>query len=144
MLPKPRTEQELYFARECTGKDKLGVARFVADKMTSYFTPIFHIQDKPDMLKTYESKDMLTRSKFNKDYPTWRRDCGADKWIDKQSEIDAENSSHIYWLKEWRKLLEGDEKRVEKIETVLGEYYIPEEAHQVAEVFNGKVQGWED
>uniref|UniRef100_A0A6M3JPS2 Uncharacterized protein n=1 Tax=viral metagenome TaxID=1070528 RepID=A0A6M3JPS2_9ZZZZ len=123
---------------------ELGLAKLVVDELLEYYTPKACMAQEPPLLQRYERSSPEDKLKFDRENPYWRKTIKAHEYVLENEEVKRHNRSHLFWLRRFEPLLEGDELRHHKILDKIHEYDIPEEAKKVAEQFGGKVveRGW--
>ena len=73
------------------------LAKFTADKLLGFYTP----KTKPItplMLAEYRKSSDKEKKNFDKENPDWKEDHEIQSYLQKESEIDCENNSNVWWL----------------------------------------------
>lgn len=147
MLPETKNckDEELKIAKDCqtlAGNIK-GLAEYVADNMLHLYSRQIFTEQKPEVVEKYDSWGVIERTEWDKKHPTWRKDCGFDKWLDRKAAIENENQSHIDFLTECCTCLDG--VRLSKVQDrILMIKGINKEFNKIAKQFGGEVVGWDD
>jgi len=78
---------------------------------------------EPEAIMRYNALNKDKKYKFDKDNPGWREFPTIKEWLDKRSKTMTENSSNVYWLKEWIRDV-PDEERRDRLKAKLNEFSI--------------------
>ena len=98
------------------------LAILVADKMLQYYKPLVK-PEAPLSVQKYRLLNRDQRHKFNKDNPDWRESPELGEFFTKESGVECQNQSNVWWLTKCRGLDIGDERK-NKIQAALDEFSV--------------------
>ena len=86
------------------------LAILTAEKLLHYYKPLIKPAAPMTVLK-YRLLNREQRYKFNKENPDWRENPVLNEFFAKESGVDCQNQSNVWWLTKCRELDIGEERK---------------------------------